>query len=473
MKVDRMKIVLFVFMATMQLWASNGVIDGNGEPATPFMIEDISDFNIFADTPSMWKSGVYVKLCSDLDLFNIGYEKAVIAPPASTSTSYNGQKFDAVFNGAGHKISNLCIDADYSRYVGLFGYLGSNAIVCDLALENCNISGNRYTGGICGQSEGGIYGCKVAGNVTGGYYTAGLCGYNYYEAIISNCAANCSIEGVSCVGGLAGSNASATIIGSTATGYIYSSYSYSYAGGICGANGNTEDSYVLNCSSYAEVEADGDYAGGLCGWNFNGNIAGCFAAGNVLGCEYVGGLVGCNEEGIVSNSYSLGSVTADYTAGGFCGENSGEILYAYSAGAVYCDDSYVGGFCGYNDWEIGYSLWDTDTSGISDSDGASGYPNSSMILQDTFLQAGWDFTAESANGENELWRMPFVGGYPILAWQKDIPGDIAGGYGVGLEDFAMLANYWQQSSDIADLDTSGLVEAADLHILCNNWLCGK
>ena len=39
--------------------------------------------------------------------------------------------------------------------------------------------------------------------------------------------------------------------------------------------------------------------------------------------------------------------------------------------------------------------------------------------------------------------MPFGSdGYPMLYWQRDIVGDFGGKYGVGADDFAVLASAW-------------------------------
>ena len=455
------------------LHAAEGIIPGAGSQEDPFIIEDVTDFGTFAETSSYWDTGVFVKLNTDIDLSGQVFEKAVTAWSTSTGVRFSGTKYNGTFDGNDKTIQNLTIDGSYARFVGLFGYIGDDGTVMNLTLSNFNVTGNRYTGGLCGQSTGFIYNCDVSGQITGGYYTGGLCGYNYYGAVTSGCSADCQVEGVSCVGVLCGSNASATIIQSKAAGYVYASYSYAYVGGVCGANGNTEDSYILNCCSSAEVVSDGDYAGGACGWNYYGMIAGCYSSGTVTGSEYVGGLAGYNEEGIISNSYSLGDIAADYTAGGFCGENTGEIINVYSAAEnIDCDDYYVGGLCGYNDYYIEGAFWDISVCNLTDSDGGQGCSTTELQQQAVFAGANWDFTGSSADGTSDIWRMPFNEGYPILAWQKDIAGDISGEYGVDLEDFSTAASCWQTPDKNGDVNNSGYVDLADIMVLAQNWLYG-
>ena len=455
------------------LYAANGVMPGAGSPQSPFIIEDLADFNTFAGTSSYWTQDVYTKLGTDLDLSTESYQKAVIAWATSTGTSFSGTKYNGIFDGDNHTIENMTIHGESARFVGLFGYIGQYGEVLNLTLSDCNVAGNRYSGGLCGQSQGFIYNCDVSGQVIAGYYTGGLCGYNYYEAVISECSADCHIEGVSCVGVLCGSNASATIMMSKSSGDVFASYGTAYVGGLCGANGNTEDSYILNSCSFAEVVTEGDYSGGLCGWNYAGTIAGCYSAGNVAGYDYVGGLAGYNDYGTITSSYSLGDVEAGYTTGGFCGENTGYIINVYSAGDVTIDDDYyAGGLCGYNDGDIEGAFWDTSACSLSWSDGGQGYDTGSLQQSAIFINAGWDFTNESANGTSDVWRMPFETGYPILAWQKDIVGDLTGQYGVNMEDLAEVGLGWQTSAKCGDVDGSGYVDMTDIILLAQNWLCG-
>ena len=74
--------------------------------------------------------------------------------------------------------------------------------------------------------------------------------------------------------------------------------------------------------------------------------------------------------------------------------------------------------------------------------------------------------------------MPFEAiGYPMLGWQKDIPGDFAGRYGVDMVDFAVLADTWSLSSgqtdynDLCDLMDDDTIDINDLAVFAENWLC--
>jgi fibronectin type 3 domain-containing protein len=176
-------------------------------------------------------------------------------------------------------------------------------------------------------------------------------------------------------------------------------------GGLLGYGGGT----ISSCYSTGSVSGTGDYVGGLCGHKYYGTLSSCYSAGSVSGNEYVGGLCGWNERGTLSSCYSTGAVSGkEYYVGGLCGSNeSGSIVSCYSTGAV-SGLRYVGGVCGYNSGTISSCFWDTETSGLSTSDGGIGKTTTQMQTESTFTDVSWDFV--------DVWKM---GGFPVLQWQAD------------------------------------------------------
>jgi hypothetical protein len=91
----------------------------------------------------------------------------------------------------------------------------------------------------------------------------------------------------------------------------------------------------------------------------------------------------------------------------------------------------------------------------------------------TYLTAGWDFLGEGGNGTADVWTMKAGGGYPQHVWSRL---DLDGRSGVCFGDFAVLAGRWQDSCwpspdcGGADIDFSGVVDGADLAVLCDAWL---
>jgi len=167
------------------------------------------------------------------------------------------------------------------------------------------------------------------------------------------------------------------------------------------------DVNITNCS----------YAGGLVGCNYGGSITASYSRGSVSGDAYVGGLVGSNG-GSVTNCYNSASVNGTQTVGGLVGGNSGRIATCYSSGSV--SGTYVGGLVGSNyHGSIAASFWDTHTSGRTWSAGGTGKTTAEMQTTRTFLDAGWDFVGETANGTENIWWILEGKDYPRLWWELD------------------------------------------------------
>jgi len=158
--------------------------------------------------------------------------------------------------------------------------------------------------------------------------------------------------------------------------------------------------------------------GGLMGRTW-GDVAVCYSLVDVTGNAGVGGFAG-NNYGSTDRCYSRGAVVADRAAGGFVGENYGSIVESYSAGPV-AGNQRTGGFSGYNWTEASVvsSFWDQETSGQSSSDGGIGKTTADMHAAATYLDAGWDFVNETANGSEDIWRIDEDRDYPHLFWELD------------------------------------------------------
>ncbi len=369
-------------LVVMVIWAVFSVkayaLFGTGTQEDPYLIQSLADFDAFTqplleDFYPYWQIGAHTKLMCDIDLSGRTYTTAVIAPDMvhTSYSDFDGTVFSGIFDGNGHKISNLTIDATDmgNDYLGLFGKIsGSEAAVKNLTLENITIVGGTYSS-----------------------YVASLAGYNDQGSITSVCASG-TIHGNYCVGGL--------------VGYVWA--------------GNISNSYASNRVTSSGYES----VGGLVGFNRNGVISSCYASGVINGglSRCAGGLVGLNWTGIIFNCYASGAVssTGDYV-GGLVGDNrwsDSRIDRCYSVGAVSGSGCCVGGLVGrnsYSDGHITNSLWDEQSSGMTISAGGIGKTTCQMQTQSTFTDAGWDFNPNDGNGVN--WKMP-TSGYPWLYWQK-------------------------------------------------------
>jgi hypothetical protein len=185
----------------------------------------------------------------------------------------------------------------------------------------------------------------------------------------------------------------------------------SYVGGLVGYSGNAS---IISSYSRGMVCAN-EYVGGLLGWN-GGTIGNSYSSGIVSGKEYVGGLIGRNSGGITA-SYSTSTVTGDYSVGGLIGINWGCVVTrCYSAGPV-TGSSCVGGLAGYGLREVFGCFWDIQTSGQATSVGGTGKTTAEMQTAATFLEAGWDFLDETANGTEDIWWILEGLDYPRFWWE--------------------------------------------------------
>jgi len=180
---------------------------------------------------------------------------------------------------------------------------------------------------------------------------------------------------------------------------------------------------------YSTGTVTGDSSvGGLVGFNGfhseirvkeGGTISECYSIARTRGDRDVGGLAGLNNGG-VTRCYSTGTVTGDSGVGGLVAYNRGTVINCYSTGAVSGTGEWIGGLVGLVGVGSGSataSFWDLETSGQTTSAGGTGKTTAEMQTGTTFLEAGWDFVGETANGTEDIWWILEGKGYPRLAWE--------------------------------------------------------
>jgi len=98
--------------------------------------------------------------------------------------------------------------------------------------------------------------------------------------------------------------------------------------------------------------------------------------------------------------------------------DGGGITACYSIGSVSGTVYYVSGLVGYAYRStVTASFWDTQTSGQVISAGGTGRTTAEMQMVDIFLNAGWDFVGETANGTEDIWWIDEGKDYPRLWWE--------------------------------------------------------
>lgn len=328
-------------------------------------------------------------------------------------------------------------------YIG--GLLGDNAgRVVDSSAEG-EISGRGSVGGLAGRSWGVVDSCHGAGRIVGNGQVGGLVGRNEGDIVESHSEADvCSTNGEatdSDFGGLVGRHSGwvierlggvvevrvGSISGSSATGTVSGGSS---VGGLVGtSSGATVE------TSHSAAAVDGrQLVGGLVGYN-SGDVATSYASGPVSGDRRVGGLAGLNDGSIV-DSYSTGAISGNEDVGGLVGCNvdlviggyvlKGKIATCYSVGTVIGSTA-IGGLVGAGRTDyVTACFWDTETSGQSTSLAGEGRTTAEMQTAGTFLDAGWDFADETANGEEDTWWIVEGQDYPRLWWEAEVADATAG-----------------------------------------------
>ena len=526
----RLPILLIICLLCMSTKAEYG--GGTGQPEDPYLIYTAEQMNEIGINPSDWDK--HFKLMDDIDLsaysgrdFNIigksrssafsgvfdGNNKKISNFSYSSANKDYAGLFSYVW-GAGAEIRNLGlidpnIDAGTGSLVGLLiGYLHEGTIT-NCYTRNGSVSGKNKVSGLIGYTHAGtITKCRVEGvSISGNDEVGGLVGHNRAE--IEDCYSNCSVSGNSVVGGLIGENRGAEITNSYARGVV--SASGDNVGGLVGENSNSgkisycyykgdifggrltgglvgQNSGSITNSCSGGIVSGEDGVGGLVGQSFSVIINNCYTTCVVSGDKTVGGLVGSSGGSIISNCYATGTVSGVENIGGLIGLNTAgsNIAYCYSAGAV-TGTTDVGGLVGLNyEGVISASFWDNQTSGqrrmcgwqgtwATGCNDRNGKTTDEMQTENTFLNAGWDFVDESANGTRDIWSICERLDYPKLTWQFLI-GDFDNDYRVDFLDFAVFAEHWL-SSDIdffwcrgADLTSDGIVDFSDLKEFLRNWL---
>ncbi|MBQ4645054.1 MAG: hypothetical protein IJB72_04790 [Clostridia bacterium] len=337
------------------------------------------------DSIKLDMAGKYI-LMNDIIFEDFDYEKGGSfynsgkgwEPIGTSSTNFTG-----VFDGNRYKISHLYINNSEQDYIGLFGYV-NNATIKNVSLDDVNITGEDYVGGIAGYSyqNSRISYCYIQGTVTGTEYVGGVVGYQYsgggstnvYYNYIQYCNNATFVSGINNIGGITGC-------------------SRSYRDSYYGRYGN---SYVNYCSNSGDITAAKSRAGGIIGASSSYSDSSsfrsqdtnyCYNSGEVSALSYAGGIVGfCYSDFTeVRHCYSIGTVTATSNFGGCFGDTPKTSTFCY-----YLDEAVVNPTC---------------TSGIAKSE-------DQLKKATTFEQ--WNFDSVWTIGGREDYPYPELVSVPLV-----------------------------------------------------------
>ncbi len=176
------------------------------------------------------------------------------------------REFMGTFDGADNTITGLTVNQPNADDRGMFGCIRNGAVIKNLTLDKCSITGKSNVGGIVGRS-----------------YT-----YNKINNVIQNCHVNgtiaATVSGAENHGGIIGQIRCADVIGCTMSGTVSTTVSNDYYGGIVGNARQCGTAQVTSCENAADIVGPGKYHAGIVGyhWQTNGvSVAKCFSSGSV------------------------------------------------------------------------------------------------------------------------------------------------------------------------------------------------
>ena len=289
------------------------------------------------------------------------------------------------FEGNGYTISNMMINSDDTRALGLFAS-GNDAQFTGVGMRDVDIRATHDGAGGIGYYVGGLVGRLFAGNYHGGAVR------NSY--VTGKITVTSTGSATARAGGLVGrAQSGATIAGSWAN---------------------------VEVTSESTVAGNGDNVGGLVGYigqqiepNRN-SVTASYAAGNVKaqkGSSFIGGLIGLSQNTTVTASYATGRP-----------ENTGDPPLASVE---------VGGLIGLssNNTTTSASYWDRDTSSIAGA-GSQSTGDLKRLTGYTGIYAGWNVDVDNADGDNnpatgvdDPWDFGTAAQYPALKGPVVARGD--------------------------------------------------
>lgn len=269
----------------------------------------------------------------------------------------NSRYFKGTYDGNNKKISKLIVNAPYSNYQGLFGNT-QKAVIKNVTLANCNITGKQCTGGIVGYASASttIENCHVRGNIL---------------ATASNASDH---------GGIVGSATATSITNCTVTGTISTSVSNDNYGGIVGVA--NYDVVITSCENATNISGDGQNHGGIVGRDNSGSnkFKYCLNTGVVNGNQFVGAIAGkvysvrnydhCYyPNGSTIKAFGISSSSNDY-------RGYGEVAYAVTTGEHISKIDIAEGtvvtsaisgkkYCTKGDWTLTLTPDQTDVTFVS------------------------------------------------------------------------------------------------------------
>jgi len=251
--VNKTELLSWIFLCLGMQACAWGFAGGTGEPNDPYLV---------ATADQLWSIGSDASLLSrhyllvaDINLAGRLATTAIIAPDLDGKAGFDGPAFTGTFNGQGHTISGLSIDAGTTGndFLALFGRIGSGGEVLYLGVEDGFITGGRSVRNVAilaGGNDGLVHQCYTTGIISGGDWSdlvGGLAGSN--SGTINQCYAVVDLTGgpFSNLAGLVGSNTG--VVNQCYAGGTVARATFGTSGGLANLNtGLLRNCYFLHAA---------------------------------------------------------------------------------------------------------------------------------------------------------------------------------------------------------------------------------
>jgi prepilin-type N-terminal cleavage/methylation domain-containing protein len=251
-----------------------GTLVGTGTSTDPYLLESVEDLVALSNSVNAGNtySGKYLSFTNSFDLNNLRSYKdpnTIVFGDINGNGTVEGlltelssgagfvpigteiNKFSGRILGNANCIFDLFINRPTTAFAGLFGY-NNGATIRALSLNNVNITGANYTGGLVGYNlNSTVSSINVTGNVTGQNYSGLVAGASHADlstAKVTSVIVHGNVNGADYVGGIVGNNSAYGgtnyLNGINQGGHVISSGAN--VGRLAGANSSSQSTIILS-----------------------------------------------------------------------------------------------------------------------------------------------------------------------------------------------------------------------------------
>ena len=278
----------------------------------------------------------------------------------------------------------------------------------------------------------GTYGAPYTGTFQGNHHT------------IANLTINSGANVVGLFGSVSGAVSGIGLPDVNVTGTGSPAFSGTLAGHL-GSSGTITASWAAGSIESTNADLNSKNIGGLVGFaegDVRASHAGVTVTAHAAAVQVrAGGLIGWLNNGTITASYAAGAVSggspgSNSASGGLAGVVSASTITAsYATGYVTAATSTsIGGLAGrvVGGARVINSYWDTETSGIADSDPSTspGVGKTTAALQSptaygtsttTDIYAAWNVDVDGDNNDDDPWHFGYAVQYPVLQYDGLAP----------------------------------------------------